>query len=160
MTEDFEPELPDFEADPVFLQADEPAEDEKPYPPQRDLQQLVDIGHLTTDFDLFGHSFCLRTLLPAEEWIAATIIEKWGGTLAEGKAYMAATLAAALVAVDGKALTRPLGDSIAELGAAQLKNFNYISTKWRWPIIERLYGEYSELVMRQAAALEELEGKS
>lgn len=156
--EDFEPELPDFEAEPSFLAPEEEAEPTAD--PQRDLQALVDIGHLVSDFELFGHSFSLRTLLPAEEFVAASIIEKYAGSLAESKAFIASTLAASIMTVDGKPLTRALGPSIAEIGAAQLANFNYITTKWHWPVIDRLYDHYSDLVVRQAEALEELEGKS
>lgn len=159
--EEFEPELPNFEADPSFLLPDEPVEpDVVPQVSTGDLRDLVEIGHLTSSEQVFGHEFVLRTILPVEEFVAASIISKWGGTLAETKAFQAAYLAASIVSVDGRPMTRPLGPSVQEVGAAQLKNFNYIITKWHWPIIDRIYDAFAGLVLRQNDALEELEGKS
>ena len=177
-------ERPDFEGDPSFigtpplagheapeppapLQAPEtPPEAAQPvqdvFPPQvnEDVTGLMHAGHLTHSFQLLGHNFVIRTLKAAEELAVTGVVKQYEGTLGEGKAYAMGMVSAAIVTVDGQPLTRPLGPSDASITTAISQNFHYVGTNWVWPIIEAIYAHYSDLILRQAEAFRQFEGKS
>jgi len=136
------------------------SEDDAEFPSEveEDVTGLMFLGALSSSFDLFGHHFTLKTLRAGEELICAQIVKEYEGTLAQGKAYAIAQVAAALVTVDGRPIVKSLGpdDGLANMR----QKFDFVRTRWYWPVIDMLYAHFSNLMMRQASAFEAYEGKS
>lgn len=124
----------------------------------QDVTGLTFMGYLTSSFELKGHRFVIRTLKVGEELACAQLIKEYEETMAQGKAYAIAQIAAAIVTVDGRNIGESLGpdDSLATIS----NKFDYIAKRWYWPVIEALYDEFSNLMLRQAVAYDALEGKS
>lgn len=126
---------------------------------RQDVTGLMFLGYLTSSFEFKGHRFVLRTLKAGEELACAQLIKEYEETMAQGKAYAMAQVAAAIVTVDGRSIGESLGpDDVNTLSTISNK-FNYISQRWYWPTIEALYVEFSDLMIRQAVAYDALEGK-
>lgn len=122
---------------------------------QRDIVSLLRLGRIEDSFELYGHSFVIRTLNIEEEIaIDALLASKFSSTLNE-KAMITATVAATLTLVDGEPLVRSLGlGETSELSRA----YDRVK-KWYRPVIEKLYEHYNVLSNRQSEALAELEKK-
>lgn len=131
--------------------------EEEAFAPQvhRDVISLLRLGRIEDSFELYGHSFVMRTLnieeeIAVEELLAA----KFASSLNE-KASKTAYVSASLSLVDGEPLTRSLGMSESnDLSRA----FDRVK-KWYRPVIDKLFERYLLLEARQLEALSELEKK-
>lgn len=174
---------PDFEPDPSFGQpalsmqdfltniAKNPPEPEEAKPieqPQEDVtefdgdiaQELVgilELGKLQRTFDLFGHTLVMRTTKAAEDFAIAKVIEKYMGTIAQGRAYAAACVGASIVSIDGKDPLAPLGPDIYDHVEAR---FNLMISKWDDVAIDEAFACYQTLLERKAEVYEFLRKKS
>jgi hypothetical protein len=167
--------LPDFEGDVMLTPGQVPASDldgsdvpepeptsdeniEFPDEVEQDVTGLMFLGSLSESFELLGHRFTIKTLRAGEELMCAQIVKEYEDTLAQGKAFAIAQVAASIVTVDGRELVKSLGPEDTLMTLRQ--KFDFIRTRWYWPVIEMIYGHYSGLVVRQAIAYEAYEGKS
>lgn len=130
------------------------------FPPE--VSQAIDgllwLGHLEREVSYGGHTFLLRTMKGAEELETSLIAKDYLNSLGQVKANAWATIAGALVAVDGSEdFCIPLGpDKRQHLRA----KFDYISKNWYWPIAVKLFDEYTVLLEKQEKALEAAEDLS
>lgn len=167
MVPDFEPDVdfgiaansqPASEMNGPAVPEPSPSDNEQfPAEVEEDVHGLMFLGSLTHSFELLGHRFVLRTLRIGEELSCAQVVKEYEGTMAQGKAYAIAQIAAALVSVDGREIVGNLGPD--DTASTIHKKFEYIRERWYWPVIELIYAEFSDLMIRQASAYEALEGK-
>lgn len=162
---------PDFESDQDFSQFgltlgndDEGhilvnAEKNDEFDPRikNDVEGLLFLGRLTHDFDLYGHPMTIRTLTRGERLATTLFVRQYEDTLGLADALQTAYVALAVVTVDGRALSIPLVDN--ESVEARLRRNFAIVQNWHDAVIEAVYTEYSQLLVRQKLAFEELEGK-
>jgi hypothetical protein len=106
-----------------------------------EFEGLLYIGSLRKRFQWMGHLFVIRTLTVNETLEVGLINKPYVGTLAEMKAYQAATVAASVVTVDGKALPVPVSLDLTDLEA----RFEYVINHWQPITIDMLYGQIMEL---------------
>lgn len=125
--------------------------------PSEALIGLLNVGRLTKDISLFGDNLRLRTLKIGEELEVGLLIKKWTGTPEEGRAFVVATVAAAIESINSKKLVQSLGPSEED---ELRRKFDYVRTKWYWPTVQQIYEEYVGLQQDQIKALEELRSKS
>ena len=102
---------------------------------------LLYLGMLKKRFKWMGHEFVIRTLLTNEIVEVGVIQKPYVGTLGEMKAYQAASVAAAVLSVDGQPLPIPISDEDSSLEA----RFTYVMNHWSPIIIDMLYGQCLEL---------------
>lgn len=122
------------------------------------VEGLIHLGALTKDVEFCGHTFGLRTLLPADEIAAAKSIEDFRGTLKEPEAWASALVGVALTHVDGEEdFCPPVGPSKTSFAKAR---FNYVTSNWYWPTIEWLHREYVSLVSKQIEAVRAMQDLS
>src|SRR5437763_1057389 len=96
----FDPDNPPFpEERPTLLNAQSEEFDSKIF---EDVQGLIYLGELTQGFDLYGHSFRIKTLRAGERLICAMMIREWEETLGLEVAFKMAYIAASIVEVDGR----------------------------------------------------------
>lgn len=145
----------DFEADPSFFPD---ITDEEEQPLSGDLVALLELGYVEDTFVLGGHEFDMFTPKPEAEIAASAIASKYEGTMAQGKALMAAEVAACLRRVDGHPIYTAL-ERDEPLETYVKYQFRYIVRKWQWPVIEILHNFWKQLQIRQFEALQELQGK-
>jgi hypothetical protein len=123
-----------------------------------DVLGLLQLGKLTTKADIYGHEVVIRTLTVGEELEIGLLTEQFKNTSEDGRAYATAVVAASLISINRKPLPiKPLGPE-DEVNALSYK-FDYIKTRYYWPVIKRIYDEYMKLLERQVTALEELKKK-
>lgn len=136
---------------------DEPEEAEVvELPVSQEIHSLLNLGELSREFEVRGHKIILRTLRVGEELEVSTFIQPFVGTIDEGRALATATIAAAIVSLDGEPLVRELGPQ----GNVLRKKFDFVRTKMYWPVIRLIYEEYYvELLKEQTAAIEEFQKK-
>jgi hypothetical protein len=116
------------------------------------------LGHLEAHVSKWGHNWVLRTLRADEELVASLIAKEYQDSLGQVKAYAWAHLAAAIVAVDGDDNYCPsIGPNIQDNVRAK---FNWMTENWYWPIGEFLFGHYTELLSKQAEALDAVDSLS
>jgi len=143
-----------FDVDAQVLNAVEA--DEFPPEVKQDVDGLMWLGYLTDSFDLYGHSFVIRTLTRGERLAITQITKEYEETLGMADAYQTAIVAASLMSIDGK----PLVD--LHKGSNPLhrikENFELVQ-KWYDPVIESLYERISQLMVRQQIAFTELRSK-
>lgn len=140
-----------LEGDSLGLQ-----EPEEEYP-SGELISLLHIGNLSKEVNIRGHLVRLRTLTMGEELEVGPLIQRYNGTPEEGRAYACAVVASAIESVDGKPLVLSLGKE-ESIGIQQQK-FDYLRSRWYWPVIQEVYEEYVALQREQLAALQELQSK-
>ena len=133
-------------------------EDRFPDEVAEDVDGLLWLGYLENYFDYCGHDFVIRTLKMEDQLLCALVTKEYATTVGEGKAWVAAQVALALVSVDGD-------ENFCEQATFDKKDyararFNYVISKWYEPTIVRIYEEYIKLLDRQAAALEAMENLS
>lgn len=121
-----------------------------------ELEGLLFLGRLTSDCEIFGHSFTLRTLTRGERLAVSLFAQDYENTLGLADALQTAYLALAIELVDG----RPLSIALAaeSLDARLRRNYDIVKN-WYDPVLEALYAEYSKLVVKSHQAFKELEGK-
>lgn len=118
---------------------------------------LMWLGHLEKEVELGGHTFGLRTLKADEELIVGQLAKDYIDSMEQAKAWAWAHVALALTSVDGDLnFCPPIGPDKLANGRAR---FRYV-TQWYWPVGEYLYGEYAQLLQRQADAMEAVQDLS
>jgi hypothetical protein len=143
--------------DAVWL--DEPEVEEKEIdeePISQDIHSLLSLGELTQEFDIRGNKIILRTLKVGEELEIATFIQPFMGSVDEGRALATASIAAAIVSLNGAPIVRAIGPEENLLR----KKFDFVREKMYWPVIRLLYEEaYIPLLQRQTQAVKEFQKK-
>ena len=125
--------------------------DEFPESVSEDVDGLLWLGYLDYAFDYCGHEFVIRTLKTEEQLLCGLIVKEYNETLSQGKAWVAAQVAMALVSVDGEEEFCPkAGFNKRDNARAR---FNYVISNWYDPTIVEIYNQYLNLVERQALAL-------
>lgn len=130
------------------------------FPPQvaQSVEGLAWLGHLEIEVSRWGHSWLLRTLKADEELEAALVAKEFQDTFGQVKAHTWAHIAAALTAVDGdEDFCPPIGPSRKQHVRAK---FQYCTENWYWPVGEMLFGQYIELINKQAEALDAVDSLS
>lgn len=121
----------------------------------REITSLLRLGAIEDSFELYGHSFLMRTLTVEEEIAVDDLLFSKFASSYNEMALKAAWVAASLELLDGEPLSKSLGLSeTSELS----RGFDRIK-KWYRPIVDKLYERYVALSQRQQEALEELEKK-
>ena len=138
-------------AEPEQKPADEEEQQEADLPefdPQyRDaFNGLLFVGALSDQFDWLGHRFHIRTLTTGELAEVALLAKPYAGSEAALKAWQAATVAAALVTVDGKEIAIPLTSEIGDTHVAA--KFRYVMDKWFPPVLDAIYERYIRLELQ------------
>jgi hypothetical protein len=148
----------DEETDQPMLNADKADEfDPKIYD---DVEGLLYLGYLTSDIEVFGHTFTIKTLRRGERLACSLLVKDYDESFGMGDAIEAVYVAACILTLDGRPLSAALSadeerDPIQRIRA----NFERV-VKWYDPVIESIYLEFSNLLLRQAQAFSELELKS
>jgi hypothetical protein len=142
-----------------MLEEETPAErDEFPEEVMEDVDGLLWLGYLEDVIHYCGHEFVIRTLRSEEQLLAAYVTKDYANTLGQAKAWMAAHVGLALVSVDGNEhFCDQAGFNKKDFARAR---FNYITSKWFEPTINKIYDSYAQLLERQAIVLEEMENLS
>ena len=121
-----------------------------------DVDNLLTNGFISSEVELAGHVFVLRTLTIGEELAVSMVCAEYDKNIAQHKAVATATVAASLETIDGRMLMHSLGpDPTTNIR----QKFMYIRNKWYWSIIEELYQHYLLLIERQIRAFQDLKGK-
>lgn len=157
---EIKPGTPEWEASEAAIAAaknPEPEEDKFPPDIDQDLRGLMFLGSLQNKFALLGHDIVLKTLKTGEELACMLLIKEYEETLGTQKAFASAFVAASIVSIDGQAMMEPMGPEQAFDVLRQ--RFTYVIQSWYWPVIEQIYIEYSNLLVRQATVFQSLEGK-
>jgi hypothetical protein len=136
-------------------QVDEDPEDSEL---SQDTLGLLQLGHLSSKINVFGNEVRIKTLTVGEELEIGLLTKQYLNTSEQGRAYGTAVVAASIVSINKKRLPiKPLGPD-DEANVLNYK-FEYVSRKYYWPVIEKIYDEYMKLLARQLAALEEIKKK-
>jgi hypothetical protein len=117
-----------------------PVEEEEPLPEfdpkyRKEFEGLMFLGALQETFFWMGHSFTIRTLKADEIVEIGLMVQPYGTTLGSVKAYQAASIAAALIDVDGRGLPLAIDKTEPDLRA----KFRYILDNWYPPVIDAIY---------------------
>lgn len=125
-----------------------------------DVEGLLYLGYLTSEVEIFGHTFVIKTLRRGERLACALLVKDWEETLGMGDALETAYVAACVVSLDGRPLSAALGPEEERDPLQRIRaNFERV-VKWYDPVVESVYFEFGNLLLRQGAAFAELEGKS
>lgn len=116
----------------------------------QDFEGLLYLGALQDEFPWMGHTFSIRTLTVDETLEIGLLVKRYEGTIGENRAFLTATVAAALERVDGRAVHSPLGpqDSVLE------DKFRYVRQGWYSWTIDRVYNQLMALEARVAQIVE------
>jgi hypothetical protein len=112
---------------------------------RQDFHGLLYLGALTTEVDVYGHKFEMRTLTTDEQLQIGLFLREYEGSVIQGKAYATALVASSVVSVDGKELPKPFQ---AEKGDTPLRHKVKIVAKWYPQVVDILYNEYLILEAR------------
>lgn len=98
---------------------------------------LLYLGRLQETFNLWGHTFVVRTLTTEQLAEIGLIVKPYLGTKVEGAVYETAVVAAAVVSVDGK----PIPGSIEIDNSTELTTvkYPYIARNWMPSVREEIY---------------------
>lgn len=124
-----------------------------------DVEGLLFLGYLTDHFELWGHSFTIRTLRRGERLAIAQIVQDWENTLGYADAFQTAYVAACMMEVDNRPLAMPLEPGEEKRPLTWIRRNFEIVNRWFDPVIEQVYEKYSNLLNRQTLAFIELQGK-
>lgn len=116
-----------------------------------DFEGLLYLGKLEHSFEYAGHKFRIKTLDTAEIIEVGLLHAGHRQSMAETKVWQAATLAASLITVDGKALAAPLTMDPSDTGLRS--RFDQVA-RWFPPILDAVYEEYLLLEARAIKVLE------
>lgn len=125
---------------------------------QNDIEGLLFLGKLTRKCDIYGHPIILKTLTRGERLATTLVVKEYEESLGAADALQTAFLAAAIVTVDGRALSIPLSPHDDENPILRIRTQFDIIAKWYDPILEALFVEFGNLVLRQASAFAALQG--
>jgi hypothetical protein len=118
----------------------------------------VNIGHVTRDLNFAGLSFGLRTLYPFEEAAAALATQPWVNTLKAPEMWAMALIGLAITHVNGNPDFCPRASQDDKVYAIQ--RLKWISRTYHWPVIARLYEEYTTMQEEQTDLIERVENLS
>lgn len=123
-----------------------------------DVDGLLWLGYLEDSFDFCGHNFVIRTLKLEDEMVAGLAAKDYEDSISQAKAWVAAQVGMALVAIDGD-------ESFCPQAGPDKKNFararfQYVTRNWYEPTINYIYARYVELLERQMMVLSEMENLS
>lgn len=141
-----------------FGEGDSSSLEDFPAEAREDVEGLLYLGYLEDDFELYGHSFVIRTLRGDEELLAALVCKEWVETLGQTRAWAWSQIALALVSVDNDLEFCP--QISPDRRAYARARFQYVTSKWYWPVAEKIFEHYLELQKRQLEALERVEDLS
>lgn len=123
------------------------AQDQKEPPPAFDERHresftgLLYLGALSDTFTIWGHEFVIRTLTTEDIAEVGLLTKPYEGTLAANAVYQAATLAAALVTIDGKGLPLPVVQGSSGLE----QRYKWVARSLFPPVRARLWQKYFTL---------------
>lgn len=123
------------------------AQDQKEPPPAFDERHrepftgLIYLGALTDTFTMWGHEFVIRTLTTEDIAEVGLLVKQYEGTLATNAVYQAATLAAALVTIDGKGLPLP----VVQGNSGMEQRYKWVARSLFPPVRARLWNKYFSL---------------
>lgn len=121
---------------------------------RRDIESLETLGCVTDEFHDWGHTFVMRTLTGEEELAVSVVTKLYVETLGQAKAWAWGNVAMSLQAVDGDSdFCPPIGPDPLEFAQAR---FKYCTSKWYFPLAERLFEHFYDLQVRAGEALEEM----
>jgi hypothetical protein len=123
-----------------------------------DVDGLIWLGYLEDVVEFCGHEFVIRTLRADEVLLSTLITKEYAETIGQGKAWVAAQIALALVSVDGDEEFCPRATHNKKDYARA--RFNYVTSNWYEATINHIYQSYATLLDRQALAIEETENLS
>lgn len=124
--------------------------------PSQEVLGLLNLGELKAKVNVRDYEVVLRTLRMDEELEVSLLIQRYKGTMDEGRALATALVAASVETVDGRPLIATLGPDDSKVE----RKFDYVRTRMYWPVIRILYEEgYIPLVEQQVNALEEFRKK-
>jgi hypothetical protein len=118
---------------------------------REDFEGLAYVGRLEDTVDVLFHRFVVRTLTDVEKLEIALVVKQWQETVAYGKAYRAAVVAAGLMSVDGRPILSPRND-ISRIR----QQFDYITKRWHDTVIDLLFSKIDALEGRVIAILQEM----
>lgn len=132
--------------------------DEFPEQVVEDVNGLIWLGHLEEEVEFCGHTFTIRTLKGDEELMAALLVKEYGDTIGQAKAWAWANICLALTSVDGdEDFCPPIGPDKKAHARAR---FQYVTSKWYWPVGEYLFAQFAGLVQRQADVVKAMQDLS
>jgi hypothetical protein len=112
---------------------------------------LMYLGYLTDSFSFAGHKFSIRTLYGNEELLADKLVKEYIETTGQARAYAWSRVALALISVDGREdFCPPIGPDEWEYAQGR---FQYVTSKWFWPLGEYIFNRFAELQQRQVEAI-------
>jgi hypothetical protein len=112
---------------------------------------LLYIGALTETFTLYGHKFTIATPTQTEFLQIGLVIEPYQNTLMAEPAYQMARVAAYLVAVDGKALPKPITNDPKENALAQ--RFQWVTDTLKRELVNPIFEKCLEMDAKVEGAL-------
>lgn len=119
---------------------------------RRDVETLETLGCVSDELHFWGHSFVMRTLTGEEELAVSVVTKPYVETLGQAKAWAWGNIAVALQAVDGDyGFCPPIGPDPLEFARAR---FKYCTSKWQYPLAEKLFEHFYALQLRAYEALE------
>ena len=149
MTDEVAPPPEDEHVDPFSLFSDQV---------RLAVRGLAFIGQLQKEVEYCGHTFTLKTLLPAEKAAVSIVVHPWRGTISEGEVWANAQVALALTSIDGdNEFCEKAGPDINEFAKARL---NYATKSWYQPTLSLLYARYLELEQEALDGIRELQDLS
>jgi hypothetical protein len=123
-----------------------------------DTLALLQVGRLSSKINVFGNEVRIKTLTVGEELEIGLLTKQYLNTAEQGRAYGTAVVAACIESINRKPLpVKPLG--LEDESNLLSYKFDYITARYYWPVIEKIYEEYMKLLARQVTALEELKKK-
>lgn len=130
-----EPELPEF--DPKHKQA---------------FDGLMFIGALTDEVKFAGHKFVIRTISSDDVLNIGLVTQKWNETTAAPRAFSLASVAAALVTIDGRDLPIPITNDPDDTWL--LNRFNWCRTNLYPPVVDFLFEQQAALELKVQAVID------
>lgn len=118
---------------------------------REDVEGLAQLGHLQDDFEFAGHHFTIRTLKADEELAATLVCKPYIDSFGQARAWAWARVGLALVSVDNDPnFCPPIGPDKEAFARAR---FNWVTSRWYWPLGEYLFNRYVALEGRQIEAI-------
>lgn len=120
-----------------------------------DVDGLIWLGHLEESFSFCGHTFVIRTLRGDEELLAGLVMKDYIETMGQAKAHVWATVALAVIAIDGADDFCP--QATPDNRSYARARFQWVTGNWYWPTALFIYNKYAELLQRQQEATDALD---
>lgn len=111
---------------------------------QEPLKGLLFLGALSDEYEWLGHRFVIRTLRDGEKLAITQVVKPFQDTLGVDRAYAMATVAMAVISVDGEELPIPIGET-RRINEWAHQRFEYVRDNWFGPTIDEAYNRVLEL---------------